>query len=68
LSNSSGIGFKCFIHVAKELHILKAKHGEFDLFYCPKCHSKGWNVKKMDRPQDSDPPEVWHTKIFGLLV
>lgn len=37
-SSSKGIGMKTFLRVLSELHILKAKHYEFDLFYCKHCH------------------------------
>lgn len=34
-ASSQDIGIKTFLRVEKELHIHKAKHKEFDLFYCP---------------------------------
>jgi hypothetical protein len=46
LPNSQGIGYQCFLRVATELHVVKHKSNEFDLFYCPHCHEVGWNVQK----------------------
>lgn len=45
LPNSSGIGYKCFLRVATELHVIKHKSNEFDLFHCPHCHESGWNIQ-----------------------
>jgi hypothetical protein len=33
-----GIGLKSYLRVQTELHVVKAKHLEFDLFFCAKCH------------------------------
>ena len=45
LSNSTGIGYTSFLRVAAELHVVKHKSNEFDLFHCPHCHETGWNAK-----------------------
>lgn len=46
LCNSTGIGYSTFLRVASELHVVKHKSNEFDLFHCPHCHDTGWNVQE----------------------
>jgi hypothetical protein len=61
LSNSQGIGYKCFLRVATELHVVKHKSNEFDLFYCPHCHETGWDV---EQPSLSDNPSDEEKSIY----
>lgn len=53
LNESTGIGYKSYIYVSSLLHVLKSKHGDFDLFYCPKCHQHGKGVKPI-RPTNEN--------------
>ena len=50
LQSTSGIGIKTFLRVMEEMKILKAKHYEFDLFYCSHCHE--WDEITFDEKAD----------------
>lgn len=52
-SDSKGIGIRTFLRVEKELRIVKAKHGEFDLFFCATCHKFG-ETKVNENPKTDE--------------
>ena len=75
-SSTQGIGIKTFLRVLSELCILKAKHYEFDLFYCPHCHQldnikfdKDADVKRMTKEEQKKYLElIEHKKHRAKVV
>lgn len=56
--NSDGIGLKTFLRIEKKLCIVKSKHKDFDLFFCPKCH-KFKDMVINEKPQTEEEKRVY---------
>jgi hypothetical protein len=62
--SSGGVGKATFMRVMTENHIHKARHSEFDLFYCPHCHNMA-NIQ-LEKPSP-DAPDATKRQYIDYL-
>lgn len=66
LSNDTHVGWKLFVRVQRELHILKDKHRQVDLFSCTKCLELDHLNEALDYADDEPSIIQLQTKILKI--